>query len=433
MRAKTNFAIAAVVWTTMIFILAAGTRVFAEDISGTISATRTITADSRLVGDVTCLVTNNPCIVFGASGIKLSLNGFTITGPANPDDSSTCNPPGGAPPEDLIRTINQTDVQILGPGMVQRSRRDGINIMGTPGVSTRVTVKQVILHDNCFNGIRANAMSDSIIEGNTLIRNAMNSGAMPFGGINLTNSDNNHVRRNQLSGNGSVCPAPTCTASDVTAASNNDFAIGVIGTSSGNLIETNSISGNTNGILISGNPRTGESPAGNVLRQNIIAANPPSQMSRDYGAIGFDMKDQTNDTRNIIEGNQCLSYSGPEPSACPNFPAVDATAILSAANAPSATGISFAPSATNPGGSVTATFSGSNLGADSYFDVRYRMPGSTTDLVAQNWQRGTSVRHLVGVGTSLGTWTVTGVRAHTGSGDAAGPFTMVSVTLSVIP
>src|SRR5438093_1287253 len=56
----------------------------ADDISGLITTTRTITANSRLVGDVTCRVTGAPCILFGSSHIELRLNGFTMTGQANP-------------------------------------------------------------------------------------------------------------------------------------------------------------------------------------------------------------------------------------------------------------------------------------------------------------------------------------------------------------
>ena len=105
----------------------------ADDITGTIATTRTIFNDSQLVGDVTCTMTDGPCILFGAAGIKLSLNGFTITGTANPDDSNTCQPTSGNPPADGISNANvlvapvvsQTDAQILGPGMVQKFRRHG--------------------------------------------------------------------------------------------------------------------------------------------------------------------------------------------------------------------------------------------------------------------------------------------------------------------
>ena len=140
---KVRFKYAPIV-SILLLSVVAGRMVFAEDISGTIGATRIITDDSRLVGDVTCTVIDNPCIVVGASGIKLSLNGFTMTGPANPDDSSTCNPMGGPPPADLIVIADQTDVQILGPGLLQRARRNGIFVGGA--ANTRITVRHVTLH-----------------------------------------------------------------------------------------------------------------------------------------------------------------------------------------------------------------------------------------------------------------------------------------------
>ena len=106
-------------------------------------------------------------------------------------------------------------------------------------------------------------------------------------------------------------------------ASNNDFGMGLIGTSSGNLIEQNSIGGNTNGILIH------LTASGNTIRQNTVTGNPPGQVSRTYGPIGFDSRmNRSNGARNTFERNRCISYSGPGPSPCPNFPAVMPPAIL---------------------------------------------------------------------------------------------------------
>ena len=56
----------------------------ATDIGGTISSTLTIAQDSQLVDDVTCTVTGAPCIAIGAPNVKLALNGFTMTGQADP-------------------------------------------------------------------------------------------------------------------------------------------------------------------------------------------------------------------------------------------------------------------------------------------------------------------------------------------------------------
>ena len=294
----------------------------AEDISGTLNLTKVIVEDSRLVGDVTCTMTTTPCIQFGAPNIALRLNGFTITGPANPDDTTTCNPTSGAPASDGVSNgtsaaTSQPGVSVIGPGMVQKFRRHGIFIIGAAGVSTDATVKHITSHHNCFSGVLTAGMTDSVIEGIVSVRNAANSGLAPCGGNCLVNSNNNHIVKSLFGGNGSVCAAALCAAAP-TAASNNDFGVGLIGTSSGNLIEHNSVLGNSNGVLI----QTGA--AGNTIRDNIVTGNPPSQVSRTYGPIGFDIKDDaaTNGARNTFERNWCITYGGPGPSPCPGFPAV---------------------------------------------------------------------------------------------------------------
>lgn len=295
------------------------TMAAAEDISGPVSVTRIIVADSQLVGNVTCDITAIPCIQFGAPNIALRLNGFTITGPANPDDTATC--PASGPADGINNGTNaatsQSGVQIIGPGMVQKFTRHGIFIIGAAGVSTNVTVKHVTSHHNCLSGLMASGVTDSVIEGIVSVRNAANSGGAACGGICLPGSHNNHIVNNLLAGNGSVCAAALCAAAP-TVASNNDFGVGLLGTSSGNLIEHNSIAGNSNGILIQ------PGASGNTIRRNIVVGNPPSQVSRTYGPIGFDIRDLalTNGARNTFDGNWCITYGGPGPSPCPSFPAV---------------------------------------------------------------------------------------------------------------
>jgi len=208
-------------------------------------------------------------------------------------------------------------VRIIGPGMVQKFRRHGIFIIGATGVSTNATVRHVTSHHNCFSGLLTTGMSNSVIEGNVSVRNAANSGAAPCGGNCLINSNNNRIAENVFGGNGSPCAAALCAAAP-TILSNNDFGVGLIGSSSSNLIEHNTISGNSNGILI----QAGAS--GNTMRQNTVVGNPPSQVSRTYGPIGFDIKDEAaaNGARNIFDRNWCVIYSGPGPSPCPGLPAV---------------------------------------------------------------------------------------------------------------
>jgi parallel beta-helix repeat protein len=213
--------------------------------------------------------------------------------------------------------------------MVQKFRRHGILIVGAAGVATNVTVKDMTSHHNCFSGVLTNGMTNSVIEGIVSVRNAANSGGAPCGANCLVNSNNNHIANNLFGGNGSVCAAALCAAPP-TVASNNDFGVGLIGTSSGNVIEQNSITGNTNGVLI----QAGAS--GNTIRQNIAAGNPPSLISRTYGPIGFDIKDEAvaNGARNTFERNWCITYAGPGPSPCPSFPAV---------SPPTITGLSASP------------------------------------------------------------------------------------------
>jgi hypothetical protein len=85
------------------------------------------------------------------------------------------------------------------------------------------------------------------------------------------------------------------------------------------------------------------------------------------------------------------------------------------------------------GAGFSVDFSGSNLNDQTYFDVRFRAPGDTTDQEVFNWQRGTSFNHLLSANTPVGTWTITGVRAHQEENDHTGIFTPVSAVLSVAP
>ena len=148
----------------------------ASDIRGTISSTLTITNDSQLVGNVTCSVTGAPCIAFGASGISLKLNGFSITGQADPVTACSGGQTGG---EVGINVAGLRGVIIQGPGVVQRFRAHGIRI--TEG-SSRVFVTQVTVSTNCMSGIIVTlGASDNELEGNTSVRNG--NGSLPCGGI----------------------------------------------------------------------------------------------------------------------------------------------------------------------------------------------------------------------------------------------------------
>lgn len=157
------------------FLLCAG-RTQATEISGTISTTLTIFDDSELVGDVICTVADAPCIAFGAPGIKLRLNGFTITGRAEPPNG--CTPTAKFPSEDGIDVVGQHDVAVLGPGLVQKFASVGIFL----GRATKVKVGGITASDNCFSGILLIGTTDSDIEKNISVRNSIGSQGLPCGG-----------------------------------------------------------------------------------------------------------------------------------------------------------------------------------------------------------------------------------------------------------
>ena len=150
----------------------------ARDISGSISSTLTITDDSQLVGDVTCALSGAPCIQINASSVALKLNGFTITGEADPE--TACG--GGQITESgaisAITVAGQTDVTIQGPGVIRQSRGFGIVIGNN---SARVKVTGVTLFTNCRSGIFVSSASENELTGNVAIRNG--SPNAPCGGI----------------------------------------------------------------------------------------------------------------------------------------------------------------------------------------------------------------------------------------------------------
>jgi hypothetical protein len=145
------------------------------DISGTISSTLTITEDSQLVGNVTCTVTGAPCITFAASGVTLKLNGFSITGQADPVTACSSSSTAG---EHGILISGQRGVVIRGPGIVQRFRTQGIIITGG---SSRVLVTQVTASTNCASGLFVSNASDNELETNISVRNGSPTAAC--GGI----------------------------------------------------------------------------------------------------------------------------------------------------------------------------------------------------------------------------------------------------------
>jgi len=115
---------------------------------------------------------------------------------------------------------------------------------------------------------------------------------------------------NVYSGNGAV---PSTFSSGATS---NNFGVGLVGTSKDNLIEKNKIGGNLNGVLIASSTQ-----GGNVIRRNLIAGNPPVQVSNEFGAsVGADIQDRSTPGANTFEDNRCLTYMGSvEPPPCPSI------------------------------------------------------------------------------------------------------------------
>lgn len=281
------------------------------EVCGVIATTKFIDENTRLTCDVVCTNATGPCIQFRRDNITLWLNGFTMTGPATPPSGCATSPAFGPPPSpgpfpfDGISTAGFDNVKVRGPGMVQQFRRHGVFVFD----SERSTVEGVTSHYNCFSGIFMGFAHDNDIHDNVSVRNGSASGAAPCGGNCVSFSNGNRIRWNHYNGNGSIVSgAPTGTP--------NDFGVGLVGTSSNNLIEDNSIGGNINGVLIV------QAAVGNVIARNTIAGNPPIQVDVTAGiAVGKDIRDASPANSNTFIDNHCITYEGATtPAPCPNFP-----------------------------------------------------------------------------------------------------------------
>lgn len=171
-RMSTLKRFSAVVCTVLLIPVAAD----AAKISGTLSATLSINEDSELVGNVTCTVSGLPCLDVVASNVTLELNGFSITGLADPQTG--CGGSAGSATEHGIRILGQTGVTIHGPGIVQRFRNQGIVVNGSIGT----TITGVTTSTNCNSGIfLTGGAALSVLENNISIRNGTT--LAPCGGI----------------------------------------------------------------------------------------------------------------------------------------------------------------------------------------------------------------------------------------------------------
>jgi hypothetical protein len=149
----------------LVALLACADNTHATDISGTITTTLTITDDSKLVSDVTCTVTGAACIAFGAGGLTLDLNGFSLTGLGDPQTGCSGASTAG---EIGILANGLKDVIIRGPGRVEQFRNFGIQLLNTTGG----TVADVTVATNCMSGIFVSGGSaNNVVERNVSVRN----------------------------------------------------------------------------------------------------------------------------------------------------------------------------------------------------------------------------------------------------------------------
>jgi hypothetical protein len=149
-----------------------------DRVSGTLTRTYTIVADTELTGDVTCAVADGtPCFSFTVPGVGLRLNGFTVTGKGDPVTGCGGTPTNG---EIGISTNNQSQVTVSGPGLVQRFRGHGVQVVG----SSNARVEGITVSTNCGSGIFATATAfDTLVQGNTALRNGSTVAGASCGGI----------------------------------------------------------------------------------------------------------------------------------------------------------------------------------------------------------------------------------------------------------
>jgi Kelch motif len=97
------------------------------------------------------------------------------------------------------------------------------------------------------------------------------------------------------------------------------------------------------------------------------------------------------------------------------------------------TGLRLDRTNTTAGSSYSLNISGSNLTSETFFDIRFTSPGSTSSAVVLNWQKGIAASHGVPAGIISGSWTINGARPHEIETDHTGNFYSVSATITVSP
>lgn len=92
-----------------------------------------------------------------------------------------------------------------------------------------------------------------------------------------------------------------------------DFGIGLVGAASGNVIEENLVTGNTNGIFIAA------AVGKNVVRENTVVGNPPIQVATTTpNTRALDIVNLAPAAQTEFDRNQCLTaLNAPCPAIAP--------------------------------------------------------------------------------------------------------------------
>lgn len=107
---------------------------------------------------------------------------------------------------------------------------------------------------------------------------------------------NSRVRLNTAHGNGFIDPP-------------DDFGIGLVGNASGNMVDGNFVTGNTNGIYITA--AVGQ----NFVRDNTVVGNPPIQVANTRPELrALDIVNLSPPDRTTFQRNKCVTAVG---APCP--------------------------------------------------------------------------------------------------------------------
>jgi large repetitive protein len=233
----------------VVLVLAAGSVlappiVAADDLCGA-----TIVSNLKLDHDLTCA---GDGLVVGADGIRIDLNGYTITG------SGTGNG---------VLAVGRTAVVIIG-GTIKHFTI-GVQLAASNGV----TIKEIRVTDN-RDGIFLIGSSGNTIKENTAWQNSRVGVMLRPGAVR--NSTQNLVMENILSDNANgviLVETPSGNVfkeNNISGSSNAGIALN--GGVSGNLIKENTLGRNATGILFNVGS-TGLLPSVNSFVENMITAN----------------------------------------------------------------------------------------------------------------------------------------------------------------